>query len=354
MARLLPYSEAKEVINKANQHFRSEERSIWVHASTLEEANGNVDKCDIIISRGIAKTSKRKQVFEREEWLDEAQQCEKAGSLGTCRAIIKAVYGMDVKEQEKGMMWIEDADLAIQRGNKESAKIMFECALILNPSDRKLWDNYLTFLQKIDDKQEYLKALGKAAEQGEKFADQFLLRLTKEMIKAGKTEEAQKKMKDALEKNPKSEIVILAFVEQLKFTGEYEPARKQLKAAQESLNTVEIWRFSIKFERDLGNIKEALETAKKASEKHPYDIEIGCDLSIVYEEMNKFDNSRDNYMSLVKNPKCQRSSKPWIQFMRLEEKLSGPQKVVLCKRRLGRFTRHRRSSFKATQRCGIR
>lgn len=330
LARLLPYKEAKDVINKANQHFKSEERAIWVHASKLEEANGNADKCSVIISRGIQKTAKKKQVFERDEWLDEAQQCEKAGCPSTCRAIIKAVYDMDAKEQERVGMWLEDAQLAIQRGHKISAKFMYECALEDSPESQQLWDSYILFSQRTEDRQAYLQALTQASSISTKAAEGFLLRLTKELIRAGRVDEAQQKMAEAIQRNPNSEVVALAFVEQLKQTGQQDRARTELQRAQQTLRSAAVWRYSVKLERDLGDINKALECAKKGCELHPYDVDLACDLCTVFEEMNKFDLARENYLSLTRNPRCQRSSRPWIQYMLLEEKLAGAQKVGCC------------------------
>jgi pre-mRNA-processing factor 6 len=67
LARLLPYQEAKEVINVANNYFKNEERDIWIHASKLEEANGNSDKCEILISRGLRKIMKKKKLMNRDD-----------------------------------------------------------------------------------------------------------------------------------------------------------------------------------------------------------------------------------------------------------------------------------------------
>lgn len=67
LARLSPYDEAKEVINEANRYFKSEVREIWVHASKLEESNNNSDKCEFLISRGISKIIKKKNIFQRDD-----------------------------------------------------------------------------------------------------------------------------------------------------------------------------------------------------------------------------------------------------------------------------------------------
>lgn len=78
-SKLLPYAEAKQVLNDANRHFQMAEKSIWINASRLEEAEGNVENCRLIISKALNKILKKKKIIKREEWIYDAQECEKAG-----------------------------------------------------------------------------------------------------------------------------------------------------------------------------------------------------------------------------------------------------------------------------------
>lgn len=340
MARLCPYEEAKEIINAANKFFKNEKREVWVHASKLEEANGNPDKCEILISRGISKIAKRTRVFEREEWIDEAQACEKANCLYTCRAIIKAVYELDAKEKEFSTTWIEDANLAMQRGNRESVRIMFDTATELLPQEKKLWDEYISFEQKIGDKEKYNAVLQRAASVAGMNSHEFLLKLSQELLKAGESEKAKELLKGALEAHPTEEVFHLAYAEILKQIRNFPEARAVIQNAEAVLASSKVWQYHIKFERDIGEINSALQVCQQAAQKFPYDIEIGCSLSTIYEEMGNHTKARENYLSLTKNPRCMTHSKPWIQYMKLEEKLGGPQKARTVAENAKKFVQH--------------
>lgn len=47
---------------------------------------------------------------KREEWIQDAEDSEKAGSPITCRAIIKCVIGIGIEEEDKIRTWTDDAD----------------------------------------------------------------------------------------------------------------------------------------------------------------------------------------------------------------------------------------------------
>lgn len=261
------------------------------------------------------------------QWLDEAQACEKAGCLNTCRAIIKAVFQLDMKEHDFGSLWLEDANFALQRGNKESARIMFDVAVDLSPKESRLWEGYLGLETRLEERTNYKKVLERAAAIGGETSQTFLLRLSKELVRGGDIEKAVELLKNSFMSQPNSEVLCLAYAEILKQLKEEEKCREVINNAIKNQNSVTLWRYLIKFERDLGHIHKALEVSKQATVRFPYDVDVACDLSTVFEEMNQFEKARENYISLTKNPKCQKQSRPWIQYIQFESRVSGPQKV---------------------------
>ena len=48
--------------------------------------------------------------IKREEWIQDAEDCEKAGSPATCKSIIKSVIGINIEDEDKIRTWMEDAD----------------------------------------------------------------------------------------------------------------------------------------------------------------------------------------------------------------------------------------------------
>ena len=48
--------------------------------------------------------------INKEQWLKDAEDCEKAGSINTCQAIVRAVIGIGVEEEDRKHTWMEDAE----------------------------------------------------------------------------------------------------------------------------------------------------------------------------------------------------------------------------------------------------
>lgn len=42
--------------------------------------------------------------------LKDAEECDKAGSVATCQAVIRAVIGIGIEEEDRKHTWMEDAD----------------------------------------------------------------------------------------------------------------------------------------------------------------------------------------------------------------------------------------------------
>jgi pre-mRNA-processing factor 6 len=79
LAKLETYDNAKKVLNRARTH-NPTDPSIWITAAKLEEANGNIENVDAIIKAAIRSLSAHNVVIDRDNWLAEAEQAEKAGS----------------------------------------------------------------------------------------------------------------------------------------------------------------------------------------------------------------------------------------------------------------------------------
>lgn len=66
-----------KVLNKARQTIPTE-KSIWITAAKLEEANGNASRCDVVIKRALEALKANAVELTREEWIAEAEKAEKA------------------------------------------------------------------------------------------------------------------------------------------------------------------------------------------------------------------------------------------------------------------------------------
>lgn len=223
--------------------------------------------------------------------------------------------------------WLEDHNLAVQRGSVETARTILTLGVELKPADIRLWEALMTYEKKLGNHQEFLRILQKAALNCGS-SERIILKLAKEEIKNGNVSEAKKILSEAIAKEPNNQSLVIALLEVHKNLKEFDSCRSLLKEFIAKRPSTALWRYSIKLERDVGDQKQALEQCLEATQSYPYDIDIACDMSLVYEEMSKFEKARENYTSLIKNPKCWSASRPWILLINLEEKLSGPSKVA--------------------------
>ena len=57
--------------------------------------------------------------MEREQWLSEAESCERAEARRTAYTIVRATIGIGVEEDDRKRIWIDDAEQCVKRGSIE-------------------------------------------------------------------------------------------------------------------------------------------------------------------------------------------------------------------------------------------
>ena len=60
--------------------------------------------------------------INKEFWMKDAMDCDKGGYIQTCQAIIKAVIGVGVDDEDKKDTWMEDAELCIKQVRMTNVK----------------------------------------------------------------------------------------------------------------------------------------------------------------------------------------------------------------------------------------
>lgn len=138
LARLESYENARKVLNKARENCPTD-RQIWIMAAKLEEANSNLPMVDKIIDRAVKSLESNRVEIKRDQWLQDAQECDKTGNVRTCQAIIRNVIGFGVDEEDQTETWVEDAETCTQQGAFECARAIYAHALTKYPTKRELW-----------------------------------------------------------------------------------------------------------------------------------------------------------------------------------------------------------------------
>ncbi|XP_037083059.1 pre-mRNA-processing factor 6-like [Pollicipes pollicipes] len=235
LARLETYENARKVLNKARENVPTD-RQIWLSAAKLEEANDNAPMVVRIVERAIASLSANGVEINREFWLKDAVQCERAGSALTCQAVITAVIGYGVEEEDRKSQWMEDAEACAAQGAVECARAIYAHALAAYPSKKSIW-LAAAYFEKSHGTRESLETLLQQAVLHCPRAEVLWLMGAKSKWLARDVPAARSILSMAFQANPNSEEIWLAAVKLESENNEYERARKLLSKARSSAPT---------------------------------------------------------------------------------------------------------------------
>uniref|UniRef100_U3J6F5 Pre-mRNA-processing factor 6 n=1 Tax=Anas platyrhynchos platyrhynchos TaxID=8840 RepID=U3J6F5_ANAPP len=303
LARLETYENARKVLNKARENIPTD-RHIWITAAKLEEANGNTQMVEKIIDRAITSLRANGVEINREQWIQDAEECDKAGSVATCQAIMRAVIGIGIEEEDRKHTWMEDADSVCP------AVILFFFKL----GEIELEPGKLGYFN-----QESLEALLQRAVAHCPKAEVLWLMGAKSKWLAGDVPAARSILALAFQANPNSEEIWLAAVKLESENNEYERARRLLAKARSSAPTARVFMKSVKLEWVLGNIAAAQELCEEALKHYEDFPKLWMMKGQIEEQKELVEKAREAYNQGLK--KCPHSIPLWLLLSRLEEKV---------------------------------
>ena len=210
LARLETYENAKKVLNQARRALPSE-KAIWITAAKLEESQNHFDMVDMIIGKAISTLEKHDAVVSREQWLKEAEACEKSGAPLTSAAIIKQTIGLGVEQEDSQRTWADDASGALSRGSVATARAILAHSLAFFPTKSGLWMQAVDLEKKHGTSSSLDEVLAAASERLPQHEFFWLLR-AKEQWLGGNTDKAREILTNAFVANPNSETIWLAAV----------------------------------------------------------------------------------------------------------------------------------------------
>lgn len=317
LAKLETYENAQKVLNAARRACPNS-HDIWVAAARLEESNGSVDKVPLIMKRAVVTLSEKGVGLPREKWLEEAEKCEHWGSPHTCQAIIDAAIGIDIDDEDKKKVWMEDAQNFIRKGSIETSRAIFTHSLQNFPTDPSIW-NLAADLERQHGTSESLDSLLKTAVNKCPSSEELWLILAKEKKTRGEVHAARLCLADAFKYKPNSEKIWLAAVNLEIESGELERGKILLSKAREQSGTESIWYNSILLERNLGKKNEAIDMADQALQKYPFCDKFYIIKAKVLEDLDEHESAKQVYVLGTK--KCAKSATLWINYANLEEKM---------------------------------
>ncbi|KAI1350340.1 PRP1 splicing factor [Xylaria sp. FL0043] len=317
LARLETPENAQKVLNRARKHCPTS-HEIWIAATRLQEQLGEGDRVNVM-KRAVQVLVKESAMPKREEWITEAEKCEQEGAIISCGAIIRETlgYGLD-EDDDRKETWLEDARGSISRGMYETARAIYAYALRVFPTSKTIW-LAAADLERTYGKREDLWQVLEKAVNAVPHSEVLWMMLAKEKWQAGEVDNARRVLARAFQQNPNNEDIWLAAVKLEAENDQIEQARGLLKQARQEAPTDRVWMKSVAFERQLGNLDEALDLVQQALNLFPSYSKLWMMKGAIYEDLGKKPQAREAYATGVK---AVPSSIPlWLLYSRLEESL---------------------------------
>lgn len=300
LAHLETYDNARKVLNKARKAIPTE-RQIWIAAARLEETAGKKDNVKRIVETAIDSLRANMVEINRDHWLEDAENCDKAGSVETCQAIVEAVLDVGVDEEDRMDTWMEDAERCINHGAYNCARAIFAHALQSgnHRTSEDLWLK-VAFFEREHGTRETLESQLKQAVRFCPHSETLWLMGAKSAWMGGDVNEARTILARAFDANPDSEEIWLAAIKLESENNEYVHARTLLARAREKANTPRVWVKSVRLEWVLGNMEGALELVKQGLAKHETEPKLWMMHAQMLEQQGQLDAAREVYADAVK------------------------------------------------------
>jgi pre-mRNA-processing factor 6 len=299
----------------------------------LEEANGNEEAVRKVIRKAVKTLAKHGVQVEREEWLTEAENCEKSGSKVTCEAIVMETVGLGLEDEDRKATWIEDSENMLGRGSIQTARAILAHATSVFPGKQSLWLRVAQLERKHGDNKSLEDVLQKSVRYCIK-SEILWLMLAKHKWQTGDVKGAQEILANAFDALPGSEKIVLAAVKLEKENDGYELARMVLERARSSAPTERIWMKSALLERELQRTDAEKQLLESGLAKFPKYWKFYCMLAQFYERLQNDSEAREIYLNGLKE--CVDCIPLWIGLSRLEERTNGLSRAraILEKARL--------------------
>ena len=285
---------AQIVLNQARKAIPTSS-AIWIQAARLQEQLGANVMVSKIMERAVKSLARENAMLKREEWIKEAYKCEEEGAILTCTAIINSTlaWGLD-EDDDRKETFTEDAREAISQGKYETARAIYAYGLRIFYQSKTLWQAAADLEKNHGTREALLQLLEKAVDACPGSEALWLL-MVRERFSAGEFDEARRVLARAFTQLPGNENIYTRAVDLEIDAKQFNQARDFLRIARNEASTDRIWIRSATFERNLGNIDEALDLANQALQLFPKAWKLHAIKGQLYESMSKLLEAQEAY-----------------------------------------------------------
>lgn len=308
--------DAQKVLNGARLANPTDFR-IWVAASRLAEETGKGSP-EVITRRAVQSLARENAMLKREEWIHEAEVCESEGALVTARGIIRETlgYGLDEDDDDRKIIWTEDAQASVSRGRLETARAIYAYALRVFPTSKTLW-RAAADLEKTQGSGEALFQLMEKAVEAVPSDESLWMMYAREKWRTNELDGARKILGRAFNQNPDSESIYLSAFQLEADNNGTSAARELLRTARQEASTDRVWYKSVAFERQQGDNDAALDLCRQALNTFPSCWKLHALKGQIYASQDKIPQAREAYNDGTRA--CPTSVPLFLLLARLEE-----------------------------------
>lgn len=338
LARLSPPEEAKKVLNEARRNIPTS-HAIWIAGARLTEQTSDSasdvtqQELDRRLIGAVRSLTKAGAVLSRDQWMEEAIRVEAEGSPMTAEAIIKATLdsGLDEDEEERRIIWMQDAEAAKEKGSFAVARAIVAYALRFFSDRANVWRFAVDLERDIiaasgDEESDTspLQALLEQAVTAVPKNETMWLIYAKSKWQSRDISGARQVLIRAFERNLGSEEISLAAAKLEYENGEKEAAGLLLERARGEVGSAKVWLKSAVFERDEGRLISALEIVEAGLNKHSQEPKLWLMRAQLVQETDINANKAEAICAarevLTKACRaCPHSIDLWLAASRLEE-----------------------------------
>ena len=206
--------------------------------------------------------------MEREQWLAEAEACERAQAPHTAGCIVRHCIELEVDVEDRLRTWTGDAKAAVEKGSVVTARAMYSFTLKEFKTKRSVWLQAID-LEKTHGSSKDLFDILRLAVTNVPRAEILWLMFAKEKWISGDIAHAREILTEAFSANPNAEMVWLAAAKLEWENDEIKRARALYKRAREQSPTAKVWMKSALLERECQNFDVALELLEEGRVKYP-------------------------------------------------------------------------------------
>jgi len=320
LARLETPEQAQVVLNRARKAVPTS-HEIWIAACRLQEQMGETSRVDTVMKRAVQSLARESAMLKREEWITEAEKCEGEGAILTCGAIIRETlgYGLD-EDDDRKVIWMDDAKSSIGRGRYATARAMYAYALRVFVNRKSIWLAAADLERNHGTKEALWQLLQKAVEACPQ-SEVLWMQLAKEKWQSGDIDEARRVLGKAFNQNPDNEDIWLAAVKLESDAGQVDQARELLATARREAGTDRVWIKSAAFERTQRNADAALALVSDGLARYPKAAKLHMMKGQIYDDdytPPKTPQAREAYTAGMRA--CPTSVALWLLAARLEER----------------------------------